>query len=97
MTPTTLLTLIGICILGAMTPGASLAVVVHQTLRNGRGHGLAAAVAHGIAVGIYAFLAVTGLGLQYAQSPIIQSSVAGLGGWWANQRGGERSWRDSWR
>ena len=80
LTATTLLTLIGICVLGAMTPGASLAVVVHQTLRHGRGHGLAAAVAHGLAVGLYAFAAVTGLGLLYAQSPIIQGTVAGLGG-----------------
>ena len=80
MTFATLLTLIGICVLGAMTPGASLAVVVHQTLRHGRGHGVAAAVAHGVAVGLYAFLAVTGLGLIYEQSPVLRGVVAGFGG-----------------
>lgn len=52
----------GIFILGAMSPGPSLAVVVRHSLVGGRAAGLAAAVAHGLGIGIYAALSVVGIG-----------------------------------
>jgi threonine/homoserine/homoserine lactone efflux protein len=58
-----------LCLLGAMTPGPSLAVVLGSTLRGGRPAGLAAALAHGLAVGLYALLTVAGLAALVAASP----------------------------
>jgi threonine/homoserine/homoserine lactone efflux protein len=60
-----------LCILGAMTPGPSLAVVLGSTLRGGRAAGLAAALAHGLAVGLYAVLTVAGLAALVTASPTL--------------------------
>lgn len=61
MTVTDWLTIAGICILGAMTPGPSLAIVLKHTLNSGRSHGIAAGISHGIGVGLYAFACISGL------------------------------------
>jgi threonine/homoserine/homoserine lactone efflux protein len=63
------LSLLGVCLLGAMSPGPSLAVVLRSTLGGGRAAGLAAAVAHGLAVACYALLTVAGLSVLIAHSP----------------------------
>lgn len=55
------LTVVSICLLGAMSPGPSLALVLKHTLNGGRQQGLIAGAAHGLAVGIYAVLSVVGL------------------------------------
>jgi len=55
------LSLAGICLLGAMSPGPSLAVVVSQTLRGGASRGTLAALAHGAGVALYAVAVVSGL------------------------------------
>jgi threonine/homoserine/homoserine lactone efflux protein len=60
-----------LCLLGAMTPGPSLAVVLGSTLRGGRAAGLAAALAHGFAVGLYAVLTVAGLAAVLTASPTL--------------------------
>ncbi|MAA87189.1 MAG: lysine transporter LysE [Haliea sp.] len=75
----TWLSLAGICLLGAMAPGPSLAVVVRNTVRNGRAGGLATAIAHGIAVGCYALLTVGGLALALRESPALFTALQ-LGG-----------------
>ncbi len=54
-----------------MTPGPSLAVVLGSMLRGGRGAGLAAALAHGLAVGFYAVLTVAGLATLLTASPTL--------------------------
>lgn len=70
-----------LCVLGAMTPGPSLAVVLGSTLRGGRASGLAAALAHGLAVGLYAVLTVAGLAALLTASPtlfaLLQLAAAG--------------------
>ncbi|MBK5940751.1 LysE family translocator [Halochromatium roseum] len=70
-----------LCVLGAMTPGPSLAVVLGSMLRGGRGAGLAAALAHGLAVGLYAVLTVAGLAALLTASPrlfaLLQLAAAG--------------------
>lgn len=70
-----------LCLLGAMTPGPSLAVVLGSTLRGGRAAGLAAALAHGLAVGLYAVLTVAGLAALLTASPplfaLLQLAAAG--------------------
>ncbi|MCF7977453.1 MAG: LysE family transporter [Chromatiaceae bacterium] len=70
-----------LCVLGALTPGPSLAVVLSSTLRGGRAAGLAAALAHGLAVGLSAVLTVAGLAALLTASPtlfaLLQLAAAG--------------------
>jgi len=61
MTLTAWLTIVGICCLGAMSPGPSLAVVLKHTISGGRQKGIIAALAHGAGVGLYAFISISGL------------------------------------
>ncbi|MFK7831027.1 MAG: LysE family translocator [Congregibacter sp.] len=56
------LSLAGLCVAGAASPGASLAVVVAANVSGQRVAGLAAAWAHAFGVGLYAALTVIGLG-----------------------------------
>ena len=62
------LSLFSICLLGAMSPGPSLAVVMNNTLRGGRGEGYATALAHGCGVALYGLLTVTGLAVLISRS-----------------------------
>ena len=66
---TTWLSLAAICILGAITPGASLALVLKHTISGGRINGIAASIAHGIGVALYALLTVLGMALVIKQTP----------------------------
>lgn len=68
---TTWLTVLSICILGAMSPGPSLAVVLRHTLGGGRVHGCLAALAHGAGVGLYALLSISGLAVLITASPAV--------------------------
>jgi len=65
------LSLVVICILGALSPGPSLALVVRNTILGGQRAGLATALSHGFGVGLYAAIAVTGIGLVLVQSPLV--------------------------
>jgi len=65
------LSLASICLLGAMSPGPSLAVVLKCTLGGGSSAGLAAALAHGAGVGLYGLLTVAGLALVITRSPAL--------------------------
>ncbi|MFH7325931.1 LysE family translocator [Desulfurivibrio sp. C05AmB] len=69
MTLATWLAVVGICILGAMSPGPSLAVVLRQTLSGGRKNGSVAALCHGLGVGLYALLSIIGLAAVITTSP----------------------------
>ena len=68
---TTWLSVATICILGAMAPGPSLAVVMRHTLTGGRAHGCIAAFAHSIGIGLYALLALSGLAVLITASPAV--------------------------
>lgn len=70
MTLATWLAVVSICMLGAMSPGPSLAVVLKQTLSGGRRNGVAAALAHGFGVGLYALLSIVGLAAVVTTSPL---------------------------
>lgn len=70
MTLATWLTVVTICILGAMSPGPSLAIVLKQTLTGGRRNGTITAVTHGLGVGVYAFLSILGLAAIITASPV---------------------------
>lgn len=70
MTLATWLTVVTICILGAMSPGPSLAIVLKQTLTGGRRNGMITAATHGLGVGVYAFLSILGLAAIITASPL---------------------------
>ncbi|MGI9311599.1 MAG: LysE family translocator [bacterium] len=71
MTPIEWLSLAGICLLGAMSPGPSLAVVSAHTLGDGRRAGIVASLSHGFGVALYALSVVSGLALLIAASPLL--------------------------
>ena len=50
-----------ICVMGAISPGPSLVVVLRNTISGGRTRGVVTAIGHGIGFSIYAFIAVMGL------------------------------------
>jgi len=62
-----------------MSPGPSLALVIHHTLGQSPRHVLAAALSHGTGVAVYAALTVAGLGLLLAHTPWLSDLVAGTG------------------
>ena len=65
------LSLAAICCMGAMSPGPSLALVMRHTLMGSRSHGVVAAMAHGLGIGVYAFGAVAGLAAIISRSPAL--------------------------
>ena len=50
-----------ICIVGAMSPGPSLALIIRNSIKYGRVSGLLSSVGHAIGIGIYASISVVGL------------------------------------
>lgn len=68
---TTWMTVAGICALGAMSPGPSLAVVLNNTISHGRAAGIATAIGHGLGITFYALLTALGLALIIAGSPTL--------------------------
>jgi threonine/homoserine/homoserine lactone efflux protein len=79
MTFATWLTVLSICALGAMSPGASLAVVLRHTLKGGRRNGSIAAITHGAGLGLYALLCISGLAFLITTSPRVFSAFQWAG------------------
>lgn len=73
------LSLLAICVLGAMSPGPSLAMVMRHSLGGGRRGGLAAALAHALGVGLYAGLTVLGLATVIVHRPGLYQFVTWVG------------------
>lgn len=73
------LSLLAICLLGAMSPGPSLAVVMGAAVRGGRRAGYGAALAHGLGVGLYALLTVAGLAVLVTRWPLAFVAMQLLG------------------
>jgi threonine/homoserine/homoserine lactone efflux protein len=63
------------CLLGAMSPGPSLAVIVNLSLSQGRVAGLIAAISHGLMIGIFAFITASGLIVLVDRNPLIFSAI----------------------
>jgi len=63
------LSLATICILGAMTPGPSLAMVLKHTVSGGRINGLVTSITHGLGVSLYALLTVLGMAVLIKETP----------------------------
>ena len=73
------LSIASICLLGAMSPGPSLTVVARHAVQQGQRAGIVAALSHGLAVTLYATLAVSGLHLIVSGSALIYSILQSLG------------------
>ncbi len=103
MTLSVWLSLFTICLLGAMSPGPSLAMVLKHSLASGRLNGLATAWAHACGVGIYACLTIFGLSIILHQVHWLFLTISYAGaaylaflGWKALQsRGGIATQLDS--
>jgi len=63
MTFITFLQVFAVCLLGAMSPGPSMAVVINNAIFKGRYNGILTSIGHGIGITVYATFAVLGLGL----------------------------------
>ncbi len=52
-----------VCLLGAMSPGPSMALVINNAILKNRYHGILTAIGHGLGITVYAIFAVVGIGL----------------------------------
>jgi threonine/homoserine/homoserine lactone efflux protein len=66
---TTWLALAAICLMGAISPGPSLALIIRNTVQGGRLQGVATGLGHGFGVGIYALITALGLALLITRTP----------------------------
>lgn len=73
------LSLLSICLLGAMSPGPSLAVVMKSTMALGHRQGYTTAIAHGVGVALYGLLTVTGLAVIITRSPAVFLAIQLMG------------------
>lgn len=73
------LAVLAVCLLGAMTPGASLVVMLRQTSQRGAAAGLTAAWAHAAGVAMYAVATVAGLAVWLDRYPATGRAIALLG------------------
>lgn len=73
------LSLAVVCMMGAMSPGPSLAVVLKHTLSGGMKNGMLAALSHGVGVGLYAAASLLGLGALMVQFPNVYQLLVYLG------------------
>ncbi|KUI97509.1 LysE family translocator [Vibrio sp. MEBiC08052] len=73
------LSLFTICLLGAMSPGPSLAMVTKHTLAGGRLNGIATAWAHSLGIGAYAFLTIIGLSIVLQKAQWLFQAISLIG------------------
>lgn len=81
MTLSAWLSLLAICLLGAASPGPSLALVIRHTVTHGRAAGLVTAISHGLGVGVYALATALGLAAVLATRGAVFDAItlAGAG------------------
>lgn len=68
-----------ICLMGAMSPGPSLLVILACMREGGKASGFMASIGHGIGVSLYALASATGLGLLLLVSPVALGVLQFLG------------------
>lgn len=66
------LQLFGVCLAGAMSPGPSLGLVVHNSLIRGRLCGISTSIGHGIGISLWALFTAVG----------VAELVTNASGWW---------------
>lgn len=65
------LSFVVICLLGALSPGPSLALVIKNTVNGGVTKGYATSISHGLGVALYAAITATGVAILIVNTPII--------------------------
>lgn len=70
------LSLVLVCLLGAMSPGPSLVLVARQSVVNSRRHGVITAWCHSGGIGAYAFATALGLSALLTSHPGVFSALA---------------------
>lgn len=79
MTLSAWLSLTLVCLLGAMSPGPSLAVVVRHSVTSGARAGVICALSHGFGIFLWAALMVSGLGALLFAQPTWFDGLRALG------------------
>ena len=64
-----------VCLLGAMSPGPSMALVINNAIFKGRHNGILTSIGHGIGIAVYATFAVLGIGLVIKTNILIFNSL----------------------
>ena len=68
-----------ICIMGAMSPGPSLAVVLRNTMAGGKRQGVMTGLGHGLGIFFYAGLVVSGLAVVLHAFPHVEEALSYAG------------------
>ena len=71
--------LAGVCFVGAMSPGPSLALVLQASVTSSRRAGLLVAVSHGVGIFVWAILTASGMGLLLMEWPEVYSALQVIG------------------
>ncbi len=64
-----------VCLLGAMSPGPSMALVINNAVLKNRYHGILTAIGHGLGITVYAIFAVVGIGLIIKTNIFVFNSI----------------------
>ena len=75
MTLFTFVQVFTVCLIGAMSPGPSMAVVINNAIFKGRYNGILTSIGHGIGIVVYATFAVLSLGLIIKNNIFIFNSL----------------------
>ena len=67
--------IIFVCLLGAMSPGPSMVVVVNNAIFKDKFNGILTALGHGFGIGLYALFAVLGIGLIIETNLILFNTI----------------------
>ena len=72
-----------VCLLGAMSPGPSVALIINNTIKKNRLNGIITSIGHGLGVTFYALLAVIGLGVLIKNGPFfdVRKKTHNRAGW----------------
>ena len=68
-----------ICLLGAMSPGPSLAIVATNTIAKGRMYGVFTSLGHGVGIGVWALLTAVGVAKVIASDSVVSLAMQSLG------------------
>ena len=73
------LTLIGVCVMGAMSPGPSLAIILQNRVQRNLSNALIASWAHAVGIFFWALAASTILGSLFQRFPIVKDYLTLVG------------------
>ena len=75
MTIIIFLKIFAVCLLGAMSPGPSMVVVINNAIFKNRFHGILTSLGHGIGISVYALFAVLGIALIIKTNLLIFNGI----------------------